>query len=381
VSYQVVGEAADWAARAEELAEKTECLFVNRTDVWGGYYQTRDDAGDFVTHQVTNPRKADRGRVLLAHAVLARHFQGACTRDIVGLHSTSPTNTCRWGAIDIDRHGDSGPSPETTLAAALHCFDRLRQREFTPLLTESNGRGGYHLRVVFRGPVPSARVFMLMRWLVADHTTLGLAHAPEVFPKQSAVAPPGRNGQYGNWLRLPGRHHTHGYWSRAWNGERWSGGNRAVDHILDLQGDDPGLIPIEALAPPRRPAGGKVVAGRGVGMVSGNATATGLSDFIRNYMARLPAGLGEGEHRDDYGYRFAALLVRDLKLSDADALTWLREWDGRNAVPKGEERLRELIQSAHAYGKHAYGSGLGAALARRKNRHAHSTISFTMEVR
>src|SRR6516162_2972069 len=63
VSYQVVGEAADWAARAEELAENTECLFVNRTDVWGGYYETRDDAGDFVTHQVTNPRKADLGRV------------------------------------------------------------------------------------------------------------------------------------------------------------------------------------------------------------------------------------------------------------------------------------------------------------------------------
>src|SRR5262249_16126590 len=75
-----------------------------------------------------------------------------------------------------------------------------------------------------------------------------------------------------------------------------------------------------------------------------------------------------------------ALRVRDLKREDADALTWLREWDGRNAVPKGEARLRELIQSAHAYGKHGYGSGLSAAVPG-KNRHAHSTISFTMEVR
>jgi hypothetical protein len=92
-------------------------------------------------------------------------------------------------------------------------------------------------------------VYAFLCWLVADHATLGLAEAPETFPKQAAVAPPGQAGQFGNWLRLPGRHHTRDYWSRVWDADagRWLGGNRAIDHILSIQGDDPGLIPADAL--------------------------------------------------------------------------------------------------------------------------------------
>jgi hypothetical protein len=78
---------------------------------------------------------------------------------------------------------------------------------------------------------------------------------------------------------------------------------------------------------------------------------------IRGYLAKLPAGLGEGQHRDDYGFRFAAFLVRDLGLSDAEALPWLEEWDGRNAAPKGPDCLTKLLASAHAYGRHAYANG------------------------
>src|SRR5262249_4516852 len=155
--------------------------------------------------------------------------------DLIGLHSTAPGNTCRWGALDIDRHGDGGPAPETTLAAALHWFDRLCRLGFRPLLTESNGRGGYHLRVIFLGPVPSPPVFAFMRRLVADHAALGLTAPPETFPKQPTVAPPGQNGQYGNWLRLPGQHHTHDHWSLVWDGGRWLEGHAAIDRILALR--------------------------------------------------------------------------------------------------------------------------------------------------
>src|SRR5207302_1014498 len=60
---------------------------------------------------------------------------------------------------------------------------------------------------------------------------------------------------------------------------------------------------------------------------------------------------------------FAAWLVRDMKLSDGDALTWMEQWDVGNAPPKGRERLREIIANAHTYGQRGYGSGYQAPAA------------------
>src|SRR5262249_36473977 len=76
------------------------------------------------------------------------------------------------------------------------------------------------------------------------------------------------------------------------------------------------------------------------------------------YLTKLP-NLGEGQGRDDVAYNFACFLVRDLCLDDVKALRWLRGWDRGNTPPKGDERLAEIIASAHAYGQRAYGSGLG----------------------
>jgi hypothetical protein len=251
-----------WAARADELAEWTWTRLVNRTDVWGGYLQTWDAAaGRWVTRPTTRPGLANRGQVLLIPAVLVRHFGARRTRHVAGLHTTSPANTCRWGALDLDRHGDAGPAPATTRAAALHWFGRLCALGFHPLLTESDGKGGYHLHVVFSEPVPAARMFSFLCWLVTDYATIGLPGPPETYPKQPAVAPPGQAGQYGSWMRLAGRHHTRAYWGRVWDGDEWLGGNQAIDHILSIRGDDPGLIPTAAVAVPA-PAGGRPTPGR-----------------------------------------------------------------------------------------------------------------------
>src|SRR5262249_34722510 len=154
-------------------------------------------------------------------------------------------------------------------------------------------------------------------------------------------------------LRLPGRHHTRDHWSRVWDGARWLDGAEAVDQILRRDGGAPTLIPAAALAPKVtisiHPAYRQRVL---------HNRADKLAARIHAYLAKLPTGLGEGQHRDDYGYTFAAFLVRDLGLPDAEALPWLELWDDRNAVPKGTDCLRKLLNSAHAYGKHAYGSGL-----------------------
>jgi hypothetical protein len=50
----------------------------------------------------------------------------------------------------------------------------------------------------------------------------------------------------GNWLRLPGRHHTLSHFSQFWEGARWLKGAAAIMRMIDITGDSPSLIPSEA---------------------------------------------------------------------------------------------------------------------------------------
>jgi hypothetical protein len=348
------GQGAAWQARAATLAAWAWATLVNRTDVWGGYRPLHlREPGNPNGKIWTKPAKKDRGRIFLTEAIIACHYAGRDVGHLIGLHSTSPANTCRWGAVDIDCHGPTSTPPEVNLAAVLAWYGRLAALGFSPLLTDSNGQGGYHLLAIFREPVTTPKVFDFLRWLVSDHAIHGLTAPPETFPKQPWIQP----GRYGNWLRLPGRHHTREHWSRVWNGTQWLAGADAVGFILGLAGDRPSLIPDAATLSPSRPAPSPTRRHQ-------VATSGDLSGRIRRFLAKLPTGLGEGEHRDDYAYRFAAFLVRDLKIADGMALQWLLEWDRGNQTPKGETRLREIIQSAHLYGQHAYGAGLGGSHSR-----------------
>jgi hypothetical protein len=360
-----------WADRAGEMAPWADSLLVVRRDVWGGYYPALDSAGQYVTCQTTHPRKADRGRRLLTQDDLARHFRATSTRDVLGSHTTSPENLSRWGAVDIDQHGDHGPDPAKNLAAALAWYERLRGFGFAPLLTDSNGRGGYHLRVVFREPVPTPLAFAFMRQLVGDFADHGLTAAPETFPKQPRIDP----GRFGNWLRLPGRHHTRPHWSSVWDGARWLDGHEAIDFMLALTGDPASLLPALPPPTPQPPRRVHRPAYRG-----GN-----LSDRISAFMRRLPH-LGEGQGRDDVAFGFAAFLVRDLALSDDVAIGWLSLWDAGNRPPKGRDRLAEIIKNARDYGQRPVGSGLGRdPLARvvvvPGKRPGHVTLRCRVEVR
>src|SRR4051794_35960128 len=101
---------AAWRANATELAAWTWSRLVNRTDVWGGYLPlSRRTKTEKI---VTKPPPAKRGGVTLKPAILRRHFAGAAVSDVVGLHTTSADNTCRWFLIEIDRHdGDRTADP------------------------------------------------------------------------------------------------------------------------------------------------------------------------------------------------------------------------------------------------------------------------------
>lgn len=311
-----------WSSRAEELAAWTWDHLVNRPDAWGGYYSKTED-GETKTCQTTHPAKTERGKVYLTPEDIESHFKSSSTDTVIGLHSTSMQNTSLWGGLDIDKHGDGGDA-DANLKAALAWYGRLLEIGFHPLLTSSNGRGGYHLRVLFSRPASTQTVYSFLKNLAADYAAYGLTAPPESFPKQAEVT---EKNPYGNWMRLPGRHHTSEFWSEVWNGSAWLSGIEAIDHILSLTGDPASLIPVD------------------------------LPARIAAYMATLP-NRAEGQGRDNVAYNFAAWLVRDMKLTDADALPWMEAWDKKNDPPKGTERLKEIIANAHTYGKNSYGSGL-----------------------
>jgi hypothetical protein len=378
---ELAGGAA-WAAAAENLAAWALARLVNRRDCWGGYRPpeewgrryTRADGTEGVLGQQTT----HKGR--LTDAVLRRHFRAVGRADIKGSHSTSTANTSLWGALDLDAHGPAGTSPAANLAAALAWYARLVGMGFRPLLTTSDGAGGYHLRILLAEAAPTPRVYQLLRVLTSNHAALGLPARPETFPKQPVVRPrsDGSPG-YGNWLRLPGRHHSREHWSRVWDGGRWLEGAAAVAFILGLTGDSQSLLP-EAPAPqvPRPRTARAPAATPDLCRSVPRAAAGNLSARIAAYLRRLP-NLGEGQGRDDIAYRFSCFLVRDLSLPDATAMGWLERWDAGNSPPKGAARLAEILADAHRYGRRTYGCGRPATP--RRDRHGHVILTSSREVR
>jgi hypothetical protein len=144
-----------WRRRADALAGWALARLVSRRDVWGGYLPARyrTPGGG---KSVTRPPVALRGWRELTRAVLAAHFRGADPSDVVGTHSTSAADTSLWGLADVDAHGPAA-DPAANERAVLGWYGRLARLGFTPLLTTSDDRGGFHLRVLFDRPVPTPR--------------------------------------------------------------------------------------------------------------------------------------------------------------------------------------------------------------------------------
>ncbi len=224
--------AAAWAAAAEALAEWCWKRLVNRTDAFGQYLSL---------NYRTPERDAKTKRQKLEKDHLIRHFQGADVGDLIGLPVISAENTCKWISVDIDHH--EAPDQErhkSNRKAAVKLCRQIGQMGFRPLLISSNGRGGYHIFVIFNAPVPASVAYQVAKSLVVDWKALGLTEEPETFPKQPALDP---SKPLGNWQRLPGRHHTLPFYSTVWDGKQWLKGVKAIEYILAVEGDDPNLIP------------------------------------------------------------------------------------------------------------------------------------------
>jgi hypothetical protein len=253
-----------WINRAAELADWASRTLVNRPDTYGGYVrpEIREKVG----------KRSFTSKKPLTDEVLRQHFDARHGGHVIGLHPIvyqqqkldGETSACwsRWGVIDIDRHTDD-VSPATTEQYALALYRTARDLGLQCLLSDSDGKGGRHLWIIFDRPVPTRKVYALLQWLVRGYRAHGIQAAPETFPKQAKIAKEGK-GSFGNWIRIFGRHHTRLHWSRIWDDESgtWLEGDAAIDVILATEGGPPTAIPAEALKAPEKPKGERQRSGK-----------------------------------------------------------------------------------------------------------------------
>lgn len=227
--------AAEWRDRSAELGHWTYQHLVNRTDVWGRYLakKNRTNLQGATNNAITAPFRDERGKVFLGVSSLEKHFKAKDSGGVLGVHSTGSDGTSRWFAIDIDLHDDDDLSVtrEGNFVTAKNWYSRLVEMGLDPLFFDSNGRGGFHIWVVFEQPFRTKSVRKFIEKLVSDFDRQGLDSPPDLFPGNF------RHGHYGSWLRLPGRHHSLPHYTRVWNDEPWSEdnwleGHDAIDRIL-----------------------------------------------------------------------------------------------------------------------------------------------------
>jgi hypothetical protein len=216
-----------WSNNAGRLAKFVVANLINRDDAYGKYRA--------LDNRDRGPAKTVQSGI--SESVIQDHFRAEDRGQLIGLHTTSPDNMCRWMVIDIDHHNESAADQEdANERASIEIYEELVDGGFKPLLFKSNGRGGFHIWIIFDSPAPTEHVHRFGNAVVADWKEYGLTKTPEVFPKQSSLD----RLNFGNWVRLPGLHHTYDFYTEVWDGGKWLAGQAAIDQICDHE-----LVPAE----------------------------------------------------------------------------------------------------------------------------------------
>jgi hypothetical protein len=336
------GESRAWRHHADALSHFFDRHLVNRRDVWGAYVSPERRVQGMAS-QYTAPGKAKRGTVALEAWRLRRHVLGLSHGDVLGLHSTSATDTSRWGAFDLDAHGPQDPAYQHALTlAAGWLAAQLTNAGAVPLVEDSNGAGGFHIWVYFDSPVPTAQVFAWFDAL-AERARLDFSVAVETYPKQASA-----RGAFGNWLRVPGLHHTRPHWSRvARLGEPWQSGADAVRTVLDWPATPAHVVP-PLSAWPLRSTGITTT-------TSTNATSlpADRAPIIRAYLRNLAHG-SAGTGRSDKLFSLARFLRHGMRCPDAEALPILHAWNAGNTPPLDDEKVVATWQNSATYSSKPY---------------------------
>ena len=286
-----------WRQYAEALADWALARVAVRQDVYGTYYEA---GGEFRQTTAHAPLTRD---------VLVRHFRGEI---VVGLHSTSPDNRCLGVSFDIDAHDDEA-DPEQNWRCALKTAELLAGYRLNALVFDSHGKGGYHVRVFFKKPILVAAAWWLCGRIRADLEAAGFPPI-ETFPKQGEVT---LARPYGNWIRLPGKHHKRGHWTRIAGSApgEWLEGEAAARRLIAVAGDDPGKV-LDAFK--------EAQAGAAAPACSGARTSTPLSRpgrgdrkadaaTVREALDFLPVAMADsyGGSRADTGWLGVGMALHD----------------------------------------------------------------------
>lgn len=200
-----------WKDSSLQLAHLAlERLYVRR-DIWGAY----NTGGQ----PYTAPSKTMRGKMRLGLNDLINHFTG---RRTIGAHCIGPGDRCLWILYDVDRHSD-GDDAAANFETALRIVYVLIGLGLEVLIEDSDGRGGFHIWLLFEERIPSELAYQFVQHVKNEADAEGV----ESFPKQpdlSSARP------FGSWVRIPGKHHKRDHWSRFYDldSETWLAGADAV---------------------------------------------------------------------------------------------------------------------------------------------------------
>jgi hypothetical protein len=236
-----------WNARKSDLTDWVLDRLVNRDDCYGSYRlvrgKSRPTTKPWGNHEDGTHNKCAAQPGVVDRVLIESHFAARSIRTIVGLHALGLESDGKWVAGDIDSHGADN-SPQINEDFAKHVYNELVGLDFRPLLYESDGVGGFHVRVLFSEPVVGTILNPFGCWMLRDWKEQGVTKLPEVYPDR--VDRHTDSGFGGKWLRVIGRFKMTDGWSKVWNGSSWLEGGEAIDHLLSLTGDSSDLIPQEA---------------------------------------------------------------------------------------------------------------------------------------
>lgn len=331
-----------WGKHRVALAAWAMKYMVNRTDCCGAHSSLEDrgkDRGDGrkVPKNWTEHRELTRTRLEL-------HFAGAGSEHVIGLHSTKPGDLCKWVSLDIDSHSDEDAqaTADRNRAFAMDRYAKLARLGLRPLLWDSNGKGGFHVDVIFSQPIPSLHAFRFGLWLVADWKEYEFAQQPESFPKQPSLT--GLKQGCGNWLRLIGRHHTRAIWATVYDSEsgEWLSGEAAARAVIDHQPVSPDCIPVDALAESETERKRRL--DRSVPRDCSSIPDGSKLKRATAYAAAVPPAVS-GQGGSNHTFALACKLV-SFGIAKQDAFDILADWNDACDPPWADHELWHKIDDA-----------------------------------
>jgi hypothetical protein len=242
--------------------------------------------------------------------------------------------------IDIDQHGEPDEVLEQRNEKAAHdFFQMLAEFGGDPLLMKSNGRGGYHLWLIFDRAVSSKNLHALGKTIVQHWEKLEI-NEPEVFPKQPEL----KEGQLGNLMRLPGLHHTYEFHTQVWDGKTWLKGQQAIDRICAVRLCPGDLVfnsnfKIEEITSPPKTS-----------LKPLQHSTTSSPELIvraRAYLAKMPPAISGQKGRNQF-LNAACRMVDDFALGREEANKLLKDYNARCVPPFNDREFADKLDSALA---------------------------------